>query len=90
MDASKCFSFIEAKIIGDTLGVDWQLLSIEQFQTGLEMELDHNASDTQTNVSDDDALITGKIAWAHLKECPDYYTRLSAMEKETDEYWSNV
>ncbi len=25
--------------------------------------------------------ITGKIALAHLKELPDYYTRLSRMEK---------
>jgi hypothetical protein len=26
--------------------------------------------------------MTGKIAWAHLKELPDYYTRLAAMEGE--------
>ncbi len=24
--------------------------------------------------------MTGKIAWAHLKELPDYYTRLAVME----------
>jgi hypothetical protein len=26
--------------------------------------------------------LTGKIAWAHLKEIPDYYTRLDALEAE--------
>ena len=28
--------------------------------------------------------MTGKIAWAHLKEMSDYYTRLSAMEAEAE------
>lgn len=63
---------------------------MEQFQIGLEVELEHGASDTQTNATGDDALNTGKIALAHLKEFPDYYTHLSAMEKEADEYWANV
>ena len=58
-------------------------------RTRFEVELEHGARDTQTNVTDDDAMITGKIALAHLKEFPDYYTRLSAMEKEADEYWAN-
>ena len=57
---------------------------------GLEVELEHGARDAQTNVTSDDALITGKIALAHLREFPDYYTRLSAMEKEADEYWAKV
>ncbi len=54
------------------------------------MELEHGLRDMQTNVTDDDDLITGKIALAHLKEFPDYYTRLLAMEKEADDYWANV
>ena len=29
-----------------------------------------------TNVTDDDPIVTGKIALAHMKEFPDYYTRL--------------
>jgi hypothetical protein len=38
--------------------------------------------DMQTDVSGDVDVITGKIALAHLKEIPDYYTRLEAMEEE--------
>lgn len=90
MDAEKCYSLAEAKKIGDALGIDWRAFGVEQFQAGLEVELEHGARDGQTNVSNDDALITGKIALAHLKEFPDYYTRLSAMEKEADQYWANV
>jgi hypothetical protein len=31
---------------------------------------------------------TGKIAWAHLNEFPDYYTRLEVMEADAERYWS--
>jgi hypothetical protein len=90
MNKQKLFDLVEAKQIGEAIGVDWHAFGVEQFQIGLEVELEHGARDPQTNVTDDDALITGKIALAHLKEFPDYYTRLSAMEKEADEYWANV
>jgi len=90
MPAEKRFSLAEAKQIGEALGIDWSEFGVDQFQLGLEVELEHGLRDIQTNVSNDDALITGKIALAHLKEFPDYYTRLSAMEKEADRYWANV
>lgn len=90
MPAEKRFSLAEAKRIGEALGIDWSAFGVKQFQLGLEVELEHGARDTQTNVSNDDDLITGKIAMAHLKEFPDYYTCLSAMEKEADNYWANV
>ena len=41
------------------------------------------------NVTDDNEIQTGKIALAHLKEFPDYYTRLAKTEQEADEYWEN-
>ena len=88
MPTEKCFSLAEAKQIGDELGIDWSAFGVEQFQMGLEVELEHGAKDVQTNVTNDHELTTGKIAWAHLKEFPDYYTRLSAMEKEADSYWA--
>jgi len=31
--------------------------------------------------------LQGKIAWAHLKEFPDYYTRLAKLETEAGKYW---
>ncbi len=89
MSAKKEFSLDEAKQIGKSLGIDWQTFDIEDFQIGLNVELEHGISDKQTNVTNDDALITGKIALAHLKEFPDYYTRLVAMEKEAHEYWAD-
>ncbi|MGB6363339.1 MAG: DUF5661 family protein, partial [Thermoanaerobaculia bacterium] len=61
---------------------------IDEFRMGLSVELEHGAHDPETDVTDDDLLLTGKIALAHLKEFPDYYTRLARMEAEAEDYWS--
>lgn len=78
----KEFSSQEAKEIGDQIGIDWSKFDVEQFRMGLDVELEHGLVDPQTNVTNDDPIMTGKIALAHLKEIPDYYTRLEQMEKE--------
>ena len=78
-----------AKRVGGKLGVDWAKVDLDQFRRGLEVELEHGARDPETNVTDDDVTLTGKIAWAHLKEFPDYYTRLARMESEADAYWAS-
>ena len=49
---------------------------------GLGIELEHGRRDPATNVTNDDPVVTGKIALAHLRELPDYYTRLADMEAE--------
>lgn len=76
------FTSEEAKTTGDALGIDWQTINLEQFRLGLHVELEHGTEDARTNVTNDDLQQTGKIAWAHLNEIPDYYTRLLKMEKE--------
>ncbi len=89
MTNQKGFTAEEAKRIGEKLGVNWSKFDIEQYRMGLEVELEHGLNDPETNVTDDDKLMTGKIALAHLKEYPDYYTRLRIMEKEAENYWEN-
>jgi len=79
----------EAKGVGATLGLDWKRIDLEQFRRGLEVELEHGARDPETNVTNDDLTLTGKIAWAHLKEFADYYTRLDKLEAEADAYWAS-
>ena len=81
-------SATEAKQIGDDLGINWAKIDLEQFQRGLEVEFEHGVRDPETNVTNDDVVLTGKIAWAHLKEYPDYYTRLNRLEAEADAYWA--
>ncbi|MDD4333489.1 MAG: hypothetical protein PHT51_05270 [Patescibacteria group bacterium] len=84
----KEFSAEEAKQIGDQLGIKWNKFDVSQFQRGMNVELEHGLRDEFTNVTGDDALVTGKIALAHLSEFPDYYDRLEKMEKEADEFWA--
>ena len=79
----------EAKQVGASLGVDWKVVDMEEFRRGLEVELEHGARDPETNVTNDDLTLTGKIAWAHLKEFADYYTRLAKLEAEADAYWGS-
>ena len=81
------FQADEAREIGDQVGVDWSEIPLEEFRMGLAVELEHGARDSQTDVTGDDLLVTGKIALAHLKEFPDYYTRLGKMEAEAEAYW---
>jgi Protein of unknown function (DUF5661) len=90
MDHHRDFSTEEAQQIGERIGIDWgrSAFDVEQFRMGLGVELEHGRRDSATNVSDDDEVTTGKIAWAHLNEFPDYYTRLAAMEAEAERHWS--
>ena len=84
MTDSREFTAEEARSIGMRLGVDWSRIDLEQFRRGLEVELEHGARDAETNVTNDDLILTGKIAWAHLKEIRDYYTRLDRLEAEAE------
>ena len=90
MTEKKIFTKEQAKKIGEQLGIKWNRFDIEQFRMGLDVELEHGTRDPATNVTDDDPLITGKIALAHLNEFPDYYTRLEKMENEAEEYWDKM
>ncbi len=84
MDAKRSFTAEEAAAIARELGVDLDAepFDMEQFRMGIDIELEHGARDPETNVTGDDPIMTGKIALAHLREIPDYYTRLAKVEAE--------
>jgi len=84
MTIKKHFTPEEAKQIGESLGIDWSKFEIEQFRMGLDVELEHGLITPHTNVTNDDPIMTGKIALAHLNEISDYYTRLDTMEREAE------
>jgi uncharacterized protein DUF5661 len=90
MTEKKGFSLEEARRIGEAIGIDWESVpfDVEQFRAGMDVELEHGSHDPQTNVTDDDPIVTGKIALAHMKEFPDYYTRLEQMERDAEDYWA--
>lgn len=51
--------------------------------------MEHGSRDPITAVTGGDPVMTGKIAWAHLREFPDYYDRLEVLEGEAEEYWGS-
>lgn len=87
MASRKKFTTEEAKKIGEVLRINWSKFDIEQFRMGLDVELEHGLISPETNVTNDDETMTGKIALAHLNEFADYYARLDKLEKEAEDYW---
>ena len=86
----KTVSMSDAEAVAASLGIPWDAAKFEpeDFRYGMEVEYEHGTRDPETNVTDDDPLVTGKIAWAHLKEYRDYYKRLRVMEAEAEAYWA--
>jgi hypothetical protein len=89
MNKKRILILNQAKTIGEQLGIRWDKFDLEQFRAGLGVELEHGAVNQTTNVTNDDPLMTGKIALAHLTEFPDYYTRLAKMEAEAKRFWDS-
>jgi len=89
MTTKKCFTNEAAEEVGNKLGIKWDKFDVNQFRRGMDVELEHGLINSHTNVSNDDQLITGKIALAHLNEFPDYYDRLEKMENEAENFWEN-
>jgi Protein of unknown function (DUF5661) len=90
MSSKAHFTAEEARAAGERIGIDWvtSAFDVEQFRMGMDVELEHGTRDLETNVTDDDATVTAKIARAHLNEFPDYYSRLAVMESEAEAHWA--
>jgi hypothetical protein len=84
MSERTTFTPEEARQVGEQIGIGWAdaPFDVEQFRSGMDVELEHGLHDPSTNVTDDDPIVTGRIALAHLNEFPDYYTRLERMEEQ--------
>ncbi len=74
----------ETSIILKTVNTNLMDISLDDFQKGLEVELEHGTRFEDANVTNNHPVLTGKIVLAHLKEMPDYYLRLDVAEMEGD------
>lgn len=61
--------------VANELNIDFTKFSLSDFITGINIELEHGLINQQTNVSNNNLLITAKIALAHLNEFPNYYNK---------------
>jgi hypothetical protein len=55
------------------LNIPFDKFTPEDLLEGMNIELEHGKSNPKTNVTNDDILLTAKIALAHLTEFPNYY-----------------
>ncbi|KPU44712.1 hypothetical protein OXPF_17980 [Oxobacter pfennigii] len=86
-EVKKSFTTEEAVELARMLDINFSKFDVEQFRMGLDVELEHGRRDPATNVTNDDPVMTAKIALAHLNEFSDYYSRLKKMEDEAKQYW---
>ena len=57
------------------LGINFDKFTPQEFLDGINIELEHGRVNPKTNVTDNDLIITAKIALAHLNEFPNYYNK---------------
>jgi uncharacterized LabA/DUF88 family protein len=74
----------EARVILQEVNSEGMAIPLEDFVTGLEVELEHGTRFADANVTNNHPILTGKIVLAHLKETMDYYQRLDVAELEGD------
>lgn len=63
------------KRLGDSLGIDWKEIDLDEFCDGMFVEEEH------ADVTGGDPVKTAQIVLAHLREDPRYYTKLAKIEK---------
>ena len=69
------FDLSDVYYVADLLNIKFDKFSPEDLLTGINIELEHGLENPKTNVTDDDLVITTKIALAHLNELPNYYNK---------------
>ena len=63
----------DAYYAASILGVDFTKFTPREFLEGINIELEHGNINPKTNVTNNNLLLTAKIALAHLNEFPNYY-----------------
>lgn len=61
--------------VAKKLNIDFIKYPFEDFKRGINVELEHGLINPVTNVTNNDLLLTAKIALAHLNEFPNYYNK---------------
>lgn len=65
----------DAMYAASVLGVSFNKYTPEEFLEGINIELEHGTINPKTNVTNNNLIVTAKIALAHLNEFPNYYNK---------------
>ena len=69
------FNINDAIYAGKVLGIKFDKFTQEEFLEGINIELEHGTINPNTNITNNDLIMTAKIALAHLNEFPNYYNK---------------
>ena len=80
---------MKIKKLANELDVNLYIVSVNDLVEGIKVELEHGYISPKTNITNDDLLLTLKIALAHFEESgPLYYKELKKMEEKLSKKWS--
>jgi hypothetical protein len=74
----------EARVILAKVNTSKMKIALDDFCSGLEVELEHGIRFKDANVTNNHPVLTGLIVLAHFKESLDYYKLLEVAELEGD------
>lgn len=75
------YNLKDALYASKVLNINFDKFTPEDFLEGINIELEHGTINPKTNVTNDDLIITAKIALAHLNEFPNYYNKNYGLKK---------
>ncbi len=81
------------RVMGD---LKCEQFTVRDVARGMKVEYEHGTEIPLTNVTNDDPMMTGKIALAHLLETRggkrqiDYYDGLAVLESASSGYWRHI
>lgn len=87
------FTLKDAFSAANKLNIKFNKFTPIDLLTGINIELEHGKINKETNVTNDDLIITTKIALAHLNEFPNYYNQnygLPMLEKYLQSKNNNI
>lgn len=91
-ESNKEFTLEDVDKVAEELNLTFDKFTKEELLTGMNIELEHGTKFPETNVTDDDLIMTAKIALAHLNEYSNYYDEdvgLHNFERELEAALSN-
>ncbi len=78
------FNIDDVKRVSKILSIKFDKFTPLDLLNGMNIELEHGLVNPETNVSNDDLVITTKIALAHLNEFPNYYNSIYGIKTFED------
>ena len=75
------FNVEDALFAARVLEIKFNNFSLNDFLDGLNIELEHGTKNYKTNITNDNLILTAKIALAHLNEFPNYYNNKYGISK---------